>query len=310
MDYLGIIGIIVDVLGTIATVISVIWAIHIYKKAYENKVILEVKENIMQLPETCEEINFLLTEPFFAAIGNSIAEELRALYSSEQQLEDFSNFLLDDEESHNYKALAIYSGLKRCNEVAQIKELIKSIHTSERIITVKCPYLGKALSKLSFYITYAANKTISTRLLNRSLMAKQDDGAENEFFTKTVKKALQSGTVELYFKELAIYITETSRDSLKRERHGQRTIDLSYIMLKNAGNAFGLLNESQLKRISKSDMKLQKKNFDVDNKHAVEDAMEILKKYKEYFNEEKWDKLIECKGRIIELMELVKVDND
>lgn len=63
MDYLGIIGIIVDVLGTIATVISVIWAIHIYKKAYENKVILEVKENIMQLPETCEEINFLLETP-------------------------------------------------------------------------------------------------------------------------------------------------------------------------------------------------------------------------------------------------------
>jgi len=307
MEYLDII---VEILGTAATVISVFWAIHVYNKAYEDKITLQVKENIMSLPETCDEINSLLTEPFFAAIGNSIAEELKTLYSPEQQLEEFSEFLLNDEESHNYKALAIYSGLKQCSEVAQIKELIKNIHTSERVITVKCPYLGKAMSKLCFYITHAANKTISTRLLNRSMMARFDDGSENELFTKAVKAALQTGTAELYFKELAIYITEISRDSLKIEHHGQRTIDLSYTMLKHAGNVFGLISETELKRIGKNDMKLQKKNYAVGNKHAVEDAMDILKKYKKYFDEEKWDKLIECKGRIIELMESDKSDND
>ncbi|MBR3237855.1 MAG: hypothetical protein IKF99_05400 [Oscillospiraceae bacterium] len=296
-------NIIVQALGTIATVISVFWAIHVYRKANENKSYLEIKDNIIKIPEICHEINSLLTEPFFAAIGNSISKELKELYSSEQTLEDFSEFLLDDESSHNYKALAIYSGLKQCTEVSEINDLIKDIQDAERIVTVRCPYLGKSFSKLSFYITRAAQRTISSRILNRSMTAKFEDESTNEAFKSAIKSASESGSVELYFKEIAIFITAVAKTSLKNEHLGQRTIDLSYTMLKIAGNVFGLLSEFELKKISKKDFKLRKKNYSTGNKHAVEDAMDILKKYKKYYSEDQWDKLIECKGRIIELME-------
>lgn len=300
----------IDIVGTLATIISVFWAIHSYKKANEDKVLLQIKENIMRIPEVCKEINFLLSEPFFAAIGNSIADELRTLYSADQELEEFSKFLLDDEKSQNYKALAIYTGLKKCSEVTQIKELVKNVQTAERLITVKCPYFGKSLSKLSFYITHAATKTVSAGMLHRSMRAKMRDGSDNALFHEAVKAAQKTGSPELFFKELALYVTSISRHSLKIEHHGQRTIDLSYTMLDKTSTVFALLSESEIKSIIRNDAKLKKKNYSVNNKHAVEDAMEILKKYKKYFDEEKWEKLVECKGRIIELMDSHMRDDD
>lgn len=303
-------SILIQALTAIAAVASVLWAIHVYRKANEDRAFLEIKNNIIRIPEICHDINFLLTEPFFAAIGNSVAEELKSLYSPEQSLEDFSEFLLDDEVSHNYKGLAIYSGLKQCAEVTQIRGLIKELQDAERIITVRYPFLGKAFSKLSFYITEAAKRTISSSVLNRSMMTSFEDGTKNEPFNEAVKAASETGTPELYFKELAIFITEVSKASLRTEHLGQRTIDLSHNMLKISGDVFGLLSESELKKTSRFDLKLQKKGFRVDNRHAVEDAMEILKKYKKQYKEDQWDKLIECKGRIIELMESADRDND
>ena len=297
-------------LTAIATVASVLWAIHVYRKANEDRIFLQIKNSIIQVPQICHDINFLLTEPFFAAIGNSVAEELKSLYSADQSLEDFSEFLLNDEASHNYKGLAIYSGLKQCVEVTQIKGLIKDLQDAERVITAKLPFLGKAFSKLSFYITEAAKRTISSSVLNRSMMTTFEDGTKNEPFNQAVKAAAETGTPELYFKELAVFITEVSQSSLRTEHLGQRTIDLSHHMLKISGDIFGLLTESELKKASKYDLKLQRKGFCVNNRHAVEDAMEILKKYKKRYGEEQWDKLIEYKGRIIELMESADRDND
>ncbi len=303
-------GLIVQSIGTVAAISSVLWAIHVYRNANENKSYLEIKDNIIKIPELCQEINFLLTEPFFAAIGNSIAKELRELYSSEQTLDAFSDFLLNDEASHNYKALAIYSGLKQCSEVSQIKSIIKDIRSAERTVTVRCPYLGKSFSLLSFYITRAAQRTISTRVLNTSMAAELEDNTSNEPFKDAIKSASETGSVELYFKEIAIFLTRVSKASLRTEQLGQRTIDLSYTIVKITGNVFGILSEFDLKKLSQKDNKMRKKNFTVDNKHAVEDAMEIFKKYKSYYNEDQWDKLIECKGRIIELMESDNEDDE
>lgn len=142
------------------------------------------------------------------------------------------------------------------------------------------------------------------------MMTTFEDGTKNEPFNQAVKAAAETGTPELYFKELAVFITEVSQSSLRTEHLGQRTIDLSHHMLKISGDIFGLLTESELKKASKYDLKLQRKGFCVNNRHAVEDAMEILKKYKKRYGEEQWDKLIECKGRIIELMESADRDND
>lgn len=64
MDKLQIVYSSIEALGSIATVLSVIWAIKVYKTANEEKGYLETKDNIMKIPQLCRELNLLLTEPF------------------------------------------------------------------------------------------------------------------------------------------------------------------------------------------------------------------------------------------------------
>ena len=296
-------SIIVQAIAAIGTIGSVLWAIHVYHRENDNRSLLAVKDNILKIPNICSDINILLSEPFFAALGNSIADELKKLHEKEQSLESFSNFLLNDEKSHNYKAQAIYSGLKRCDEVNQIKEMLKMVQDAERSIVLRFPGIGQAIRKLSFYINRAATRTVSSHILNKSVTATFDDGVDNEAFRSAVSNAAATGSTELYFKELAIYITSVVRSSLKRGVLGQRTIDLSLIMIEKTCSVFGEIEIDKLKRICKKDSYLVKKKNEDMQKHAVEDAMIILKYYKKYYKEEQWDKMIECKGRIIENME-------
>lgn len=290
-------------IGALGAVGSVFWAIHVYHEENDSRNLLEIKNNILKIPAICNDINILLSEPFFAALGNSIADELKKLYEEGQSLEDFSKFLLNDEKSHNYKAQAIYSGLKRCDEVSQIKEMLKDVQDAERSITLRFPGLGLAIKKLVFYIDRAATRTVSSRILNRSISANLDDGLENEVFKNAVADAAATGFKELYFKELAIFITSVAKSSLRHGNLGQRTIDLSLTMLQITCSVFGELELKKLKRFIRKDVSLLKKVEANKQKHAVEDAMIILKQCKHYYREEQWDKMIECKGRIIENME-------
>lgn len=289
--------------GSFGTVASVLFAIITYRKAHKNASLLEVKRCVWKIPTICNDINLLLSEPFFAALGNSIADELKKLLEDGQSLEDYSQFLLNDEKSHNYKAQAIYSGLKRCDEVVQIKELIRSVEDSQRTVALHFPGIGMAIRKLFFYIDRAANKTISSRVFNKFLSTELEDGIENIAFKKAISTAASTGSSELYFKELAIYITSVAKASLKQNALGQRTIDLSLKMLTNTCNVFGGLEIGQLSRIAHRDARLSKKIEVNQDTHAVEDAMIVLKVYKKYYEVSAWEKMIECKGRIIENME-------
>ena len=64
-------------LGAIGTIASVLFAIYSYRKAQNNAALLEVKRCVWKIPTICNDINMLLSEPFFAALGNSIADELK-----------------------------------------------------------------------------------------------------------------------------------------------------------------------------------------------------------------------------------------
>jgi len=290
-------------LGAVGTIASVLFAIYSYRKAQNNASLLEVKRCVWKIPTICDDIDLLLSESFFVALGNSIADELRKLLEDGQSLEDYSQFLLNDEKSHNYKAQAIYSGLKRCGEVVQIKELIRSVEDAQRTVALRFPGIGSAIRKLFFYIDRAANRTISSRVINRCLSAELEDGVENKAFKQAISNASATGSSELYFKELAIYITSVANASLRQNALGQRTIDLSLKMLTLSCNVFGELGIGQLNRISRRDARLTKKIEEQKDTHAVEDAMTIFKAYKKYYKEDAWEKMIECKARIIENME-------
>lgn len=302
MDKLQIVYSSIEALGSIATVLSVIWAIKVYKTANEEKGYLETKDNIMKIPQLCRELNLLLTEPFFAAIGNSIANELKELFTENQTMEEYSEFLMNDS-SKNYKAIAIYSGLKKCSEVNQINEIIKQLEESNRNILMRFPLFGKSIQKLTFYITKPAEQSISSHSLNKSLSYTMEDGDTNDLLKSVLRDAAATGNKELYFKELAIYLTNISRMHLSGQHLGQRTIDLSYNMLSIVCKCFGGLDDTTIKRYSKKDKKSVKKFAGFNNEHAVEDAMSVYKIYQKLFPEHEWEKLIEYKGRIIELME-------
>lgn len=302
MDKLQIVYSSIEALGSIATVLSVIWAIKVYKTANEEKDYLETKDNIMKIPQLCRELNLLLTEPFFAAIGNSIANELKELFTENQTMEEYSEFLMNDS-SKNYKAIAIYSGLKKCSEVNQINEIIKQLEESNRNVLMRFPLFGKSIQKLTFYITKPAEQSISSHSLNKSLSYTMEDGDTNDLLKSVLRDAAATGNKELYFKELAIYLTNISRMHLSGQHLGQRTIDLSYNMLSIVCKCLGGLDDTTIKRYSKKDKKSVKKFEGFNNEHAVEDAMSVYKIYQKLFPEHEWEKLIEYKGRIIELME-------
>lgn len=302
MDLLQIVYSSIEALGSIATVLSVMWAIKVYKTANEEKGYLETKDNIMKIPQLCRELNLLLTEPFFAAIGNSIANELKELFTENQTMEEYSEFLLDDS-SKNYKAIAIYSGLKKCSEVNQINDIIKQLEESTRNILMRFPLFGKSIQKLTFYITKPAEQSISSHSLNKSLSYTMEDGNTNDFLKSVLRDAAATGKKELYFKEIAIYLTNISRMHLSGQHLGQRTIDLSYYMLSIVCKRFGGLDDTTIKRYSKKDKRSAKKFEGFNNEHAVEDAMSVYKIYQKLFPDHEWEKLIEYKGRIIELME-------
>lgn len=247
-------------------------------------------------------VEFIINRAFFAAIGNSIANELKELFTENQTMEEYSEFLMNDS-SKNYKAIAIYSGLKKCSEVNQINEIIKQLEESNRNVLMRFPLFGKSIQKLTFYITKPAEQSISSHSLNKSLSYTMEDGDTNDLLKSVLRDAAATGNKELYFKELAIYLTNISRMHLSGQHLGQRTIDLSYNMLSIVCKCFGGLDDTTIKRYSKKDKKSVKKFEGFNNEHAVEDAMSVYKIYQKLFPEHEWEKLIEYKGRIIELME-------
>lgn len=298
--------IITQALGALGTIASVLFAIYNYRKSQNDASLLEVKKCLWRIPSICEEIDNLLSERVFSALGDSIASEFKQLYEKNQSLKDYSNFLIEDDRSHNYKAQAIYSGLKHCDEVAKINELIKEVEEVERTITLHFPCIGVALRKLFFYIKMAARRTMSPKLFSDCV----SNGVENEIFMRAIFEAEKTNSSKLYFKEFSEYFSEISENSLRQNAHGQRTIDLSINMISLTCNVFGGMELGRLNRIRHADIRLAKKlkeYSEANSKtHAVEDAMTILKAYKKYYKEISWEEMIECKARTIENMGEIK----
>lgn len=159
-----------------------------------------------------------------------------------------------------------------------------------------------ALDSLFFYIRKGAKRTISPAIFNRSVLPTLDDDRENSVFIKAITLAKATNSIELYFRELSNYFSQVSEGSLRQTAHGQRTVDLSINMISLTCSIMGELEIRRLHRIKRIEKRLLKKNADIDEEHAVEDAMVVLKKYKKYYKEDHWEKMIECKARIIENM--------
>lgn len=293
---------IIELAGAVGTILSVLIAIYTYRHTQTTTALLEVKKGLWVIPTICNEINELLSERVFSALGDSIATEFRKLHEDGQSLDDYSNFLLDDDRSHNCKAQAIYAGLKNCDEVTKIENLIKEYEEIQRTVSIYFPCIGMALDSLFFYIRKGAKRTISPAIFNRSVLPTLDDDRENSVFIKAITLAKATNSIELYFRELSNYFSQVSEGSLRQTAHGQRTVDLSINMISLTCSIMGELEIRRLHRIKRIEKRLLKKNADIDEEHAVEDAMVVLKKYKKYYKEDHWEKTIECKARIIENM--------
>ena len=293
---------IIECIGAFGTILSVFIAIYTYRHAQTTSALLEVKKSLWIIPTICKEINDLLTERVFSALGDSIASEFRKLYVEGQSLDDFSAFLLNDDKSHNYKAQAIYAGLKKCDEVAKIEGLIKEFDEVQRTVALYFPCIGMALSKIFYYINQGAKRTMHPAIFNRAVLPASSDGTKNTAFIKAITYAKDTNSTELYFRELSDYFSEISEGSLKQTAHGQRTIDLSINMISLTCSILGKLETSRLHRIKRKEKRISKRSTNIDNEHAVEDAMTVLKKYKRYYKEAHWERMIEWKARIIENM--------
>ena len=293
---------IVELIGAVGTILSVLIAIYTYRHAQTTSALLEVKKGLWIIPTICKEIDDLLSERVFSALGDSIASEFRKLHEDGQSLDDFSDFLLDDDKSHNYKAQAIYAGLKNCDEVTKIEGLIKEFDEVQRTVSLHFPCIGMALHKIFYYIRQGAKRTMHPTIFSRAVLPALPDGTKNTAFIQAITFAKETNSTELYFRELSNYFSEISEGSLRQTAHGQRTVDLSINMISLTCGILGKLETGRLHRIKHKEKRLSKRNSSIDNEHAVEDAMTVLKKYKRYYKEAHWERMIEWKARIIENM--------
>ena len=294
--------IVIEIIGAIGTTASVMFAIYTYRNAQTKSALLEVKKCLWRIPIICKAIDELLSERVFSAVGDSISNEFRKLHENEQSLDEYSALLIDDNKSHNYKAQAIYAGLKHCDEVGKIDNLIKEFGDVAQTVSLHLPCIGMALQKLFFYIEEAAKRTISPAVFSKSVSATFGDGTPNTSFDQAITNAKTTNSPELYFRTLSDYFSEISEGSLMQTAHGQRTISLSINMISQTCNILGKLEIQRLNRIRRKEKRLTKKVSEINEKHAVEDAMVVLKKYKNYYKEHCWEKMIEWKARIIENM--------
>lgn len=290
-------------IGTLVAVASFIWAIYVYMRSNESKEMSELKREILAYPRYCRKIDRLLAEPLFSAIGNSISEELEKLMPENQSLEDFSEEFMLNPDADNFKALAIYTGLKKCNEVEEISNLIEQMDMCHGNIVSKLPTFGRALSDISFYISLPAERAITTKILNINLKFIVD-GEENEGLKKVVSEALESASSELYFKRIALHLTSAISANLQKNSYGQGTITLASKMLNTLAKCFESITNHELKKICNLDQKKVSTIQQVisSQEYSIQIAMELLKNHKHLYSEEQWDTLVECKGGILQLM--------
>ena len=296
----------IQAFGAIAAIASVIWAINVYIITSRNHDYQKIRDAVIALPHHCEQLNKQLSESLFAAIGTSISNELRPMFEG-YTIDSFSKWLLS-EDSSNFKAQAIYMGLQKCDGVKEIQVLIDRIEDSQRTISTSFPQLGRAIRALLFYVTKPANYCISTRNLNGNLKFSNDE--ENAGIRKAVKEAQATGSEELYFRQLAFYITAICAKPLTDKDLGQQTLDLSFEMIDVISKTLCVLSNSKMRKIAKKDMRQADKMQTMEQsmpesakKHSVQIAMNILTQFKDYFTEDEWEKLIEHKAQIIQLME-------
>ncbi len=294
----------INAFGALATVGSLAWAIHVYRMAHESDEIIKVRTAILTYPVHCKKIERLLSEPVFSAIGNGIAEELEKYMPEDQSLEDFTNDFMLNTSGDNYKALAIYMGMKKCTEIDEIDSVISSIEGCHRNIVSKFPVLGKALSMLSYYVTLPAERAITAKILNNNLKF-EVNGEENEGLKKMLEEAIETGSKELYFKRIALHLEGAVSANLIKSAIGQDSITLARKMIDIISKKFETMTDRRFELLSSSDRKSIKLAEDLetsDKLNRVEKAMELLKIHKEMFEEEEWEYLIEYKGRIVQLL--------
>ena len=295
----------ISAFGALATVGSLAWAVHIFRVAHEREEIIGVRNAILTYPVYCKKIERLLSEPVFSAIGNGIAEELEKYMPEGQSLETYTNDFMLNSSGDNYKALAIYMGMKKCDEINEIDEVITNIEECHRNMVSKFPVMGKSFSMLSYYVTLPAEKAITAKILNNNLKF-EVDGKENEGLKRMLEEALEAGSKELYFKRIALHLEGAVSANLTKSAIGQDSISLSRKMIEIISKKFEIINDRKLESLSALDRKninLAESLEALDNKNRVEKAMELLKIHKNIFEEEEWERLIEYKGRIVQLLE-------
>lgn len=287
-------------IGSLATVGSLFWAVHVFKLSHDREEIATVKKAILSLPVLCDKLQRLLSEPVFSAIGNGIAEELEKYMVEGQSLEEFNKKFMLNAENDNYKALAIYMGMKKCNEIDEIDKVISSIEDCRRSMITQLPIVGRVISILSKFVTLPAERAITARILNNNLKYIVN-GEDNIGLINMLEEAMDTGARELYFKRIALHLEGAISANLVHNSLGQDRLSIACKMISIVSKKFETLSEDEFKKVSKIDKKrIQSVERSKDGSTVIE-AMELLKIHKSLFSEEEWDFLVEYKGRIVQL---------
>ena len=107
----------------------------------------------------------------------------------------------------------------------------------------------------------------------------------------------------MYLNEIGLYASSVPQFLLNQDRLGQKTFSLAEKIVDILENRFNRMTDVQLRKNSSVQKNKYEKMQEINKKHAIEDAVDALFLIKNIFSDKEWDDIIECKGKIIQLMD-------
>lgn len=286
---------VIKAIGAIATAVSVIWAIYIFKRSETQKAFSKTRESLATLKSNISSLDDMLGEPEFTMVSYNITKSLKELKPNSWSLNDFTEFL-SKKESAIYVANAIHMGRNNCALIENIEKLLNSIESLPISIKSELPIVSLCINNLLFYIKKPGRNALSPAVFAAYL-------TNSENIEKVLKPNLDKIQFEeLYFGHLTQYIEAGPISVMNRDKLGERTFKLTEKAISIIVDTFNKMTDRELKVAKNLQHKVFLKTREINNEHSIEDAISMLQLIRSSFSETDWDTIIDIKGRIVELM--------
>jgi hypothetical protein len=281
--------------SSLFTAASVLFAIYVYRRKEDQRAFAALRESITQLRINITRLDDLLSESHFTVLGGNIANRLWSLKPQAWSREQFYDYLTA-KENHDQIANAILQGRLESDCITRAKELLLSVLLAPYSYKEQLPVLTMLLTKLLFYIKRVYSSALDPETFDRIL---GDPDAIREGLLPELKKY---DTDEHALAELGVFVSACPSAVMKIDRMGQRLFDQSETLVAILTETLARKSDAELRRSKRKQKRLAAQLTTIRSEHAIEDAFEYFRAIRRDFSEEDWNRIVEAKTIVLELM--------